>query len=293
MRRERSCPLALITRTVSFTVTFPSGQVEEFRADGTLATRLTPGGDLHHFAVDGRLQGIDFADGSALAATWAQDGSHTETTTSASSAFVKEAYYRADGTQRQAHYADGSNDYYDAAGVLLEPHPQPNGDVWYVDTQGRTERVDHADGSYELSSFAVDGSYVAHGFDAQGVEVRQVAHDPAGLVLWTREAAADNGFTVTYASGLVDHFRSDMTLATRTLVNGDTESYDLTGTRLTQVETHRGRSRRLHLVGGCQPHGEPARLRGRAVPPALVQPHRHPALHAGRTDRGRLAHHSA
>ena len=125
---------------------------------------------------------------------------------------MKEAYYRADGTQRQAHYADGSNDYYDAAGVLLEPHPQPNGDVWYVDTQGRTERVDHADGCYELSSFAVDGSYVAHGFDAQGVEVRQVAHDPAGLVLWTREVVADGSFTVTYASGLVDRFRSDMTL---------------------------------------------------------------------------------
>ena len=136
---------------------------------------------------------------------------------------------------------DGSNDYYDAAGVLLEPHPQPNGDVWYVDTQGRTERVDHADGSYELSSFAVDGSYVAHGFDAQGVEVRQVAHDPAGLVLWTREVGTDGSFTVTYASGLVDHFRSDATLATRTLVNGDTESYDLTGTRLTQVE---------HTAGG-------------------------------------------
>ena len=86
-----------------------------------------------------------------------------------------------------------------------------------------------------MFTWAEDGSHTASDLDASAVVLCLRSYDTAGALVSTRENASDGTYTVRWPGGNLDAFRADDTLATRTLPNGDVETYDTAGLRKTGV----------------------------------------------------------
>ena len=211
-------PPTLVTQTRvygtdrSFQITFASGQVETYRPDATLAQRTLPSGEVDTFEADGiRLTRVDRgADGHDVY-TYAPDGTSTISYQDATDVEVRREGRSAggdllwtrlpqvDGTATVT-YADSHVDTL-RADETLASRLLANGDLETYDVTGlQLERIDHADGSSEAWTRALDGSYEQAFFSATAALVRTEFHrdngDPGscGIPRWPDRLVRLHGF---------------------------------------------------------------------------------------------------